>query len=92
MFRQTNETEGLLLPITKNYETFSEQTHTKPQETLEFQLGKPMQKFLIRPLNILGSESTWIVGLTSLEVYISIPYNREQNHKFDLDKDLFDEF
>ena len=30
------ETETLLLSITKNFETLIKQTHTKPQETLEF--------------------------------------------------------
>ena len=36
MNRSINETQDLLLSITKNCETLFEQTHTKPQETLEF--------------------------------------------------------
>ena len=34
MIRPKNQTEDLLLSITKNCETLIEQTHTKPQETL----------------------------------------------------------
>ena len=36
MLRPKNETEDLLLSITQNCETIIKQTHTKPQETLEF--------------------------------------------------------
>ena len=36
MIRTKNQTEALLLSITKNCETLIEQTHTKPEETLEF--------------------------------------------------------
>ena len=36
-----NETENLLLSITKNCETLIEQTHRKPEETLEFKMTKP---------------------------------------------------
>ena len=38
LIRPGNETEDLLLCITKSCETFIKQTHTKPQETLEFKL------------------------------------------------------
>ena len=42
-----NEREGLILPITKNCETLIEQTHRKPQETLEFKMIKPKKKHSI---------------------------------------------
>ena len=35
-----NETEDLLLSISKNCETLIEQTHKKPQETLEVKMIK----------------------------------------------------
>ena len=38
MFKPRNESENLLLLITKNCETFIDQRHKKPQETLEFKL------------------------------------------------------
>ena len=41
MIRPKNETEDLLLSITKNCETLINQTLTKAQETLEFKIIKP---------------------------------------------------
>ena len=35
MIRPKNETEELLLSITKNFQMLIEQTHTKPKETLD---------------------------------------------------------
>ena len=45
MFKQESQTEDLLLSLTKNCGTLIEQTHTKPQETLEFELTKPKETF-----------------------------------------------
>ena len=45
MFTLKNETEDLLLSITKNWETFIRQTQTKPQETLEVMLTKQRKTF-----------------------------------------------
>ena len=42
-----NETENLLLSITKNWETLIEQTHRKAKETLEFKMIKPKKKRFI---------------------------------------------
>ena len=41
MIRPKNDREDLLISITKNCETLIKQTHTKAEETLEFQLTKP---------------------------------------------------
>ena len=49
MIRPKNETENLLLSITKNCETLIEQTHTKSQETLEFKMIKPRETFHFKP-------------------------------------------
>ena len=55
MIRPKNETEDLLLSITKNCETLIEQTHTKPQETLEFKMIKPREAFHFKaPIQIKG--------------------------------------
>ena len=54
MIQPRNETEELLL-VTKNCEIFIKQTHTEPQETLEFKLIKPREAFAFRPFNILVS-------------------------------------
>ena len=83
--RPKNQTEDLLLSITKNCETLIKQTHTKPQETLEFKMNKPKEeKFHFKPpIQIKGE---WMIGLTDLEVYNSFFNITEENNKFDLYK------
>ena len=84
MIRPKNQTEDLLLSITKNCETLIEQTHTKPQETLEFKMVKPRETFHFKPsIQIQGH---WMIGLTDLEVYNSIFNITEENNKFELYK------
>ena len=70
MIRPKNETEYLLLSITKNCETLIKQTHGKAEETLEFKLTKPRETFHFNPP--ISIEGSWMVGLTSLEVYNSM--------------------
>ena len=66
MIRLKNETEDLLLSISKNCEMLIEQTHRKPIETLEFKLTKPGKTFHFRPsIQLQGS---WMLGLVDLEV------------------------
>ena len=56
MIRPKTETEFLLLLITKNCETLIKQTHTKPEETLEYKLTKARETFhFLRPISIHGS-------------------------------------
>ena len=84
MIRPKTQTEDLLLSITKICETLVEQTHTKPQETLEFKMIKPRETFLFKtPVQVEGS---WMIGLTDLEVYNSIYNITEENNKFELYK------
>ena len=45
MIRPKNETEDLLLSITKNCKTLIEQTHRKAEETLEFKMNKSKETF-----------------------------------------------
>ena len=49
MIRPKNETEDLLLSITKNCQTLIDQTHRKPEETLEFKMDKSRQIFHFNP-------------------------------------------
>ena len=49
MIQPKNETKNLLLSITKNCETLVEQTHRKPEETLEFKMTKPREIFHFKP-------------------------------------------
>ena len=52
-FQPKNKTEDLLLSTTKNCATLIEQTHTKPQETLEFMLYKSKETFILIHLSRL---------------------------------------
>ena len=84
MIQPKNKTDDLLLSITKNCETLIQQTHTKPQETLEFKMTKPRETFHFKaPIQIKGD---WIIGLTDIEVYNSIFNITEENDKFELYK------
>ena len=84
IIKPKNETENLLLSITKNCEKLIEQTHRKAEETLEFKMIKPSETFHFKPpIQIKGD---WMIGLTDLEVYNSIFNITEENNKFELSK------
>ena len=85
-----NETENFLLTITKNFETNTKQTHTRPQQTLEFRVIQPKETFLFNPPNQI--EGSWLTGLLNLEVHISIFNRTEENTKIEIYTDIFDEF
>ena len=89
MIRPKNETEDLLLSITKNCETIIKQTHTKPQEALEFKMIKPRETFHFKPpIQVKGD---WMLGLVNLEVYNSI-FNITEKNKFDIYRDMSTKF
>ena len=82
MIQPQTKTEDLLLSIPRNFETLIKQTHTKPQEILEFKIIKPRETFQFNPpFQIKGD---WMIGLTSLEVYVSIFRLTEHNKKVEL--------
>ena len=84
MIRPKNETEDLLLSVTKNCETVIEQTYRKAEETLEFKMIKPRETFHFKPpIEVKGD---WMIGLTDLEVYNSIFNITEENNIFELYK------
>ena len=90
MIQPKNETEELLLSITKICETLIEETHRRAQENLEFKMMKPNETFHFNPpIHIKGD---WMLGLTDLEVYNSIFNITKENNKFELSADTFDEF
>ena len=84
MIRPKNETEDLLLSITKICETLIKQTHRKAEETLEFKMVKPRETFHFKPP--IQVKDDWMLGLTDLEVYNSIFNITEENNKFELYK------
>ena len=84
MIRPKNETENLLLSITKNCETLIGQTHRKAEETLEFKKIKSREIFRFSPpIQVKGD---WMIGLVDLEVYNSIVNITEENNKLKLYK------
>ena len=84
MIRPKNETEDLLLSITNNCETLIEQTHRKPEETLEFKMTKSRETFHFNPP--IQVKEDWMLGLVDLEVYNSIFNITEKNNKFEIYK------
>ena len=90
MIRPKNQTEDLLLSITKNCKTLIDQTRRKAEETLEFKMIKPRETFHFKsPIQIQGS---WMLGLVDLEVYNSIFIITKENNKFELYTNTFDKF
>ena len=90
MVRPKNETEDLLLLITKICETSFEQTHTKPLETLEFKLTKRRETISVKPS--ISIEGSWLIGLSYLGVYNSKIEKRAEVEIFYFCTDFFDEF
>ena len=84
MIRPKNETEGLLLSITKNCQTLIERTHRKAEKTLEFKMNKSKETFHFKPP--IPIEGSWMISLTDVEVYNSIFSITEENNKFELYK------
>ena len=70
MIRPKNETEDLLLSISKNCETLIKQTLRKAEETLEYKIIQSKQTFHFKPPSPI--EKKWMIGLRDLEVYTSI--------------------
>ena len=83
-----NETENLLLSITKNCEKLVEQTHRKPEETLEFKMLKSRETLHFNPP--IQTKGDWMLGLIDLEVYNSVFNITKENNKFELYTDTFD--
>ena len=90
IIRPKGEIEDLLLSITKNCEKLVQQTHRKPEETLEFKMLKPRETFHFNPP--IHTKGDWMLGLIDLEVYKSILDITKENNKFELYVDTFDEF
>ena len=85
MIRPKNETEDLLLSITKNCQTLVDQTYKRPEETLEFKMVKPTETFYLKPS--IQVKENWTLGLVDLEVYNSIFKITEENNKFQIYRD-----
>ena len=90
MIQPMNQTEDLILSITKNCETLIKQTHRKAEEILEFKMIKPRETFHFKPpIQIQGD---WMIGLINLEVYNSIFNITEEYNKFEIYRDMSNKF
>ena len=71
--------EFLLLNIAKSNQEIVENTHSKPQETLEFKMTKQKESFSFDvPLQL---NENWMMGVTSLEVYNTVYNITNSNNK-----------
>ena len=74
--------ESLLLSIAKSNQEYVENTHSKPQETLEFKMNKQKESFSFDvPLEL---PEQWMMGVTSLEVYNSVYNITNKNNSFQI--------
>ena len=76
--------ESLLLSIAKSNQEIVENTHSKPQETLEFKMNKQKESFSFDvPLEL---PEQWMMGVTSLEVYNSVYNITNKNNSFQIQR------
>ena len=74
--------ESLLLNIAKSNQEIVENTHSKPQETLEFKMTKQKESFSFDvPLQL---NENWMMGVTSLEVYNTVYNITNSNNKLEI--------
>ena len=74
--------ESLLLSIAKSNQEIVENTHSKPQETLEFKMTKQKESFSF-DVSLLLPEK-WMMGVTSLEVYNTVYNITEKKNKLEI--------
>ena len=90
IIRPKNETEDLLLSITKKCELLFKQTHKIAEETLDFKLTKSSETFHFNPPILI--EGSWAMVLTPPQVYNSVFKKTHEKNKFKLYTETFDGF
>ena len=74
--------ESLLFCIAKSNQEIVENTHSKPQETLEFKLTEQKESFSFDvPLQL---NEKWMMGVTGLEVYNTVYNITNSNYKLEI--------
>ena len=81
-FVTCDKQESLLSSFAKSNQKTVENTHFKPQETLEFKMTKQKGSFSIEVPLILNEK--WIMGVTSLEVYNTVYNITNSNNKLEI--------
>ena len=70
--------------LAKICDRLNKRTHKKPQETLDLEPTQSRESFSFGPSTHLDVDFNWMIGFTSLEVYISIFNITEEIDKFKL--------
>ena len=77
-----DEKESFFLNIAKSNQENVENTHSKPQETLEFRMTNQKESFSFDvPLEL---NEKWMMGVTSLEVYKTVYNITDKNNKLQI--------
>ena len=74
----------LLLLIKKHTDTLTEQTKTRPQETLEIKMDKQMQTFSFNPPINFIEEDKWLLAVSSFECTNSVFNITNDNNSFSI--------
>ena len=74
----------LLLLIRKHTDTLTEQTKTKPQETLEIKMNKQKQRFSFSTTINLFEEGKWLLAVNSFECTNSVFNIIKENNSFSI--------
>ena len=74
----------LLLLIKKLTDALIQQTKTKPQETLEFKMIKPMQTFSFNPPRNLVEEGKWLMAVSLFDCTNSVYNITNENNSFSI--------
>ena len=74
----------LLILNKKHTDTLIENTKTRPQETLEIEMNKQMQKFSFSPPINLIEEGKWLLGVTLFEGANSVFNTTNENNSFSI--------
>ena len=72
----------MLLLNEKHTATLIEQTKTRPQETLEFEMNQQKETFSFNPPIDLVEEGNWLLGVTSFETTNFVFKKTVENNSF----------
>ena len=84
MIRNENQPEFLFISLTKNFQTLFAQTKTKPQETLEFTMGKQMQTSSFNPPIKLSEQDKCLLSVSSFETTNYVFHLAAENNSFSI--------
>ena len=72
----------VLLFLKKHTDTLTEQTKTKPKETLQFKINKQNETFSFNRSKNRSKESKWLLAVTSFEATNSVFNTTDKKNSF----------